>query len=331
MADTRLTSIAAREYLGRYPDKPTMTIAKIMKTERPKLFPTIEHARDVLRYHRGRRGDKARIKLNDKRFMLPKPTKDNPLSLPEAIKDDFAPIVLPDRLKRIGIISDVHVPYHDERALTAALTYLHERQIDMLIINGDFADCYALSRFDKDPERRDFAKERESVVHALMAIRKTFPEVPIIYKEGNHEARWKTILATRAPELIGLTEFRLEVIFDLFNLGIQWVDGKRPINYRELSILHGHELPAKSGGVNPARTTLLKTRENTIVGHYHRKTNDCQTRMKGEMLQAWSTGCLCGLNPDYMPINDWQHGFAVVNGGADWSIDNKLIIKGSVV
>jgi hypothetical protein len=180
-------------------------------------------------------------------------------------------------------------------------------------------------------DKRDFSKEREKVVQALMAIRNMMPDCKILYKEGNHEARWQAHLENNAPALMGMAEFRLDVIFDLYNLGMTWIDMKRPIYYRELAILHGHELPAKSGGVNPARTSLLKTRENTIVNHYHRKTNDCQKRMRGQMLQAWSVGCLCGLTPQYMPINDWQHGFCHIQGGNNWSVDNKLIIDGRVV
>jgi len=189
----------------------------------------------------------------------------------------------------------------------------------------------AMSRFVRDPEMRNFQGELEVTRHLLMAIRNMFPDARIIYKEGNHEARFNDLLKTKAPEFYGLSEMRLEVLLGLHDLGIDYVGDKRPIKYRDLTILHGHEMPCKSGGVNPARTTLLKTRTCVYVGHFHRKTGDMMKNMDGTYLQAWSGGCLCELNPQYMPINDWSLGFGHVTGGKDWTVHNKSIINGVVV
>jgi len=330
-AKSETVGTLTKEYIGKYPDMPRKTLARLMRKQHPKVFSSIERARGMIRYYTGKTGDRHRNNLADRRFLLPAPTKDNPLSLPESKSIEWLPYVIPDDIESLLILADVHVPYHDVAALQAALNYGIEKKVDCIVLNGDFADCYGLSRYEKNPEMRDFPAEREAVVHALMAIRNAFPKAKIIYKEGNHEARFGALLVSKAPDLYGMAEFRLDVIFDMFNLGIDFVDMKRPIRYRELDILHGHEMPTKSGGVNPARTTLLKTRSCAIVSHFHRKTNDLQKTLRGELLQAWSTGCLCELTPQYMPINDWVHGFAYIEGGKNWKVNNLAIIDGDIV
>lgn len=324
--------VLTKEYLGKHPDMPSRTIAKLLRANHPSVFSSVEIARTAVRRYRGTCGERIRRVVIDKRFfVLPKPTNANPLSLPESQSEDYPPYVLPDKTKRIGIIGDVHVPFHNTKAVTKALQYIKDAHIDCLILNGDIADCYALSRWEKRPDKRNFPKEREATVHLLKAIRNMFPKQRIIYKCGNHEERFENLLINRAPDFFGMEEFRLPVIFDLFNTGIDWVGDKRTIQYRELDILHGHEIGSFSGGVNPARTTLLKCRTNVVVNHYHRKTNDTQRGLRDSYTQAWSIGCLCELRPRWMPVNDWQLGFAIVHGGDNWSVENRSIINGKIV
>jgi len=320
-----------KEYLGKMQGEPLRAVARRLRADHPLIFKSVDLARSGVSYYAGRHGKRHRAELADRRFQLPEPTADNPLSMPISKSADWLPYTLPDSAQSILVIGDVHVPYHDLKSLTLAIQYGKKNDVDTVVLNGDFADCYALSRFERNPERRLFQAEREAIVQALYAIRNAYQDARIIYKEGNHEARFGALLETRAPELFGMSEFRLDVIFDLYNLGIEWVAEKRPIRYRELDILHGHELPAKTGGVNPARTALLKCRSCCLVSHYHRKTNDVQVTLRGDYLQAWSIGCLSELHPQYMPINDWMHGFAWIRGGDDWQVFNHGVINGRVV
>lgn len=321
----------AFEYVSKHPDMPHRTLARLLYVDHPKLFHSIDQARSMVRSIKGRAGQHNRDHMADKTFVLPEPTADNKFSLPEPLDQGWCPYVLPDGLESIGLFGDVHVPFHDKRAVETMLGYFQKVGIDSIIINGDAFDCYALSRFQKDPDLIDFPREREKMRQFLMALRNLFPEIPIYYKEGNHEKRFGDLLINKAPAFYGMSEFSMPVILDLFNLGIEWIDLKRPLHYRELNILHGHELPARTGGVNPARTTLLKTRECTLVNHYHRKTGDMQKTIRDNQIQAWSVGCLCDLHPQFMPINDWQHGFAHIEGGKSWKVNNFAILGDEVV
>ena len=321
----------AKEYLGTHKGMATRTLARLMRADHPKIYSSIDKARDALRYYQGRHGVKAREVMTDRRFQLPAPTAENPLSLPDSDEIPWIPYVLPDSLASILVLSDIHFPYQHNPSLQAALLYGKAREADCIVLNGDTMDCYGLSSFVRDPEKRDFRGELEVTRHGLMAIRNLFPNARIVYKEGNHEARFANLLQTKAAEFYGLEEMRLEVLLGLFDMGIDYVCDKRPITYRELTILHGHETGATSGGVNPARTALLKAKTCVMVGHFHRKQGDMQRVLGGAWLQAWSTGCLCELHPQYMPINEWVRGFAHVNGGENWTVDNKAIINGVVV
>jgi hypothetical protein len=54
--------------------------------------------------------------------------------------------------------------------------------------------------------------------------------------------------------------------------------------------------------------------------------------MDGHYHGGFSTGCLCELSPDYMPYNEWVHGFAVVimKPGGNFSVQNLTIENGEI-
>lgn len=66
---------------------------------------------------------------------------------------------LPSELKKIGVLSDIHFPYHNLEALRVAIAYLREQEIDCLYLNGDIFDFYSISRHEKDPDMQDFPRE----------------------------------------------------------------------------------------------------------------------------------------------------------------------------
>ena len=49
-------------------------------------------------------------------------------------------------------------------------------------------------------------------------------------------------------------------------------------------------------------------------------------------MSTWSTGCLCDLHPDYRPLNNWNHGFAIVEVAKDgtFQVQNKTVINGTI-
>lgn len=84
--------------------------------------------------------------------------------------------------KRIAIISDLHAPFHDVEAVGQMF---HETQgFDVLKINGDLMDSYALSRFTHH-ESVPIEREMAAVDAILGQASAQFPEIDI--NDGNHD------------------------------------------------------------------------------------------------------------------------------------------------
>jgi predicted phosphodiesterase len=145
--------------------------------------------------------------------------------------------------KRVGIISDVHIPYHDETAFSAAVKELKKQSPDCLLINGDFADFYQVSRHQRDPHHRRFSEELKLVIGGLEWIRHEFPNARIVFKLGNHEERWDHFIWNRAPEIYDLANVRIDELVKAKQFGIEVIGDQRPIMLGKLPVLHGHAGP----------------------------------------------------------------------------------------
>src|SRR5437868_6323469 len=105
----------ARSYRRKHGmDMPTLKLARIMHKENNLLFKDVEDARARLRYIEGKSG-KGNIKnlgANAGDFVMTEPRPRNPYNLPNSDAEDFTPFVMPF-YKKVFIINDVHLPYHD--------------------------------------------------------------------------------------------------------------------------------------------------------------------------------------------------------------------------
>lgn len=232
----------------------------------------------------------------------------------------------------VGVISDVHVPFHDKRAAEAALRYMRSQGIDTLVINGDFMDMYQISAHDKDKRRSiTFGDELEEGRLILSQIRSYFGAgVQIIYQEGNHEERYERFL----PQAMASDKVRGSSIaqqLDLHQHSVTWVGGRRGIELGRLSIYHGHEM--RASGMNAARQLSMRLMDNVLIGHLHRPQSLQRPRLKGDVIGSWVSGCLCNLRPFYAPLNEWQHGFNMVRVHSDgmFQLENRLISQGQVL
>lgn len=315
------------EILTRFPDIRNLTAAKKAYKENPIVFKNIEEAREIVRHQRGNKNNRIPV---DKKHIRENDFKYNPFDLPESHADKFDPYEV--RQSKNIILSDLHFPYQDNRSTETALEYGLKNNANCIILNGDVLDFAGISRFEKDWRQRTVFEEFEAVRKFLSALRKHFPKAKIVFKEGNHDERWERWLYVKAPELFDDPEFKLEVRLRLGELKIDIVKDKTPIKLGKLGILHGHELGI-SGGIMPARTAFLKTLENILIGHLHRPSEYLESTMWGDVISAKSSGCLCGLHPQFSRINKWAHGFAFceldVNTG-EFELENLKIIKGKI-
>jgi predicted phosphodiesterase len=298
----------AEKLCERFPDANNLSLARRLYKEHPGQFTSLETARTMIRHVRGVKGEARR-----KNATHPKaPGKAGQLlAMPPSVAKPWVPFTV-ENPGRVGIISDLHVPYHSEQAIESAINQLQQDKIDTLLINGDLADWYECSRWEKNPHNRiGFKAEMEAVKQCLAFLRQQFKGVRIIYKAGNHEERWNKFIWNKAPELWDLPALQMNQLLGLEALDIEWVDDQRIIMLGELPILHGHELPKGiSSPVNAARGAYMRTKHTVLVGHSHQTSGHCEPNLFHSECFVWSTGCLCDMTPEYARINRWNWGFA---------------------
>lgn len=322
------------QLLEKFPETPSRTLARMLHRDWPLLFLDVEQARSVLRYYRGCIGKANRDRLSDETFVMPKKTIENPMGLPKSDIESFPPYIVDPSLKRGLVLYDVHVPYHVPAVIEMAVRAAKEFKVDHVLLPGDLVDCYELSDFEKDPRKRRFAHEIIMARQLLVAVHRELKAPKIIVSEGNHEARYSRKLRVSAPALIGIQEYRFNKLLHLDEIDADWVDNKRIIMEGRLAIFHGHELSKWGiGGVNPARTLYLKTKATAMAGHCHQHSVYQEKDMYDNIHTCWTVGCACELRPRYSPLNNWTHGFALIEKDkSGWfQVQSKRILGGRVV
>lgn len=324
-----------RELITRFPKAPSLSLAKKAYHDSPQLWSGVEACRSMVRNIRGAQGKYKRECISDKSQMV-KPGKAGMKifpGLPPAIKrlDPFQAFTIHGP-GMWGIISDVHVPFHDEEAVTVALEQIKRSKPEGILLNGDIGDFYKISEHRKDPRRVDLWEEIESIREFLACLRKAFPKVRIVYKHGNHEERYINWMMVKAPELLDIPEFEFAGIFNLEKLKIEEVAEKRPIRLGKLWVLHGHEFRRGfTSPVNPARGLYMRCGENALQGDCHRSSHHGERQpLSNHTVSCFSVGCLCQLDADYDPLNKWNHGCAKARIASDGAFDvtNYRIVNG---
>lgn len=297
----------------KHPNKGNLTIAKLLYQKYPREFNNLESARTAVRYCRGQGGKNNRKSVDVQRMSqgLRKPPP-----IPKSCATPWDRVYL--QTKRLGVISDIHVPYHDEVALAATFDYFDRWKPDTILINGDFFDFYMISRFPKKKNRPTLKQELDLGKQLLKHIVRRYPKAKIVYKLGNHDERYEAFLWDCCPEIFEIASNAWRDVCGLNELGIEVVDNQAIVMAGKLPILHGHELPKGiASPVNPARGAFLRTSHPVLCGHFHQDSKHSNRPMIGSPDAAWTTGCLCDLTPEYARINKWNHGFATVEVGPD--------------
>ena len=180
-----------KEYLEHpeWGNLPSLTLARLIYKDNVEVFKDVEDVRNKIRYYRGQSG-------KYRKHVAVQPTEpaqhakalgvSNPFGLPESDEEEWEPFVLPKGNNRILLLSDIHVPYHNIQALTKAIEYGKDKKVNAVVLNGDTLDCYALSRYEKDPRKRGFAAELEACRQLLQILQREL-QCPIYFKLGNHE------------------------------------------------------------------------------------------------------------------------------------------------
>lgn len=201
-------------------------------------------------------------------------------------------------------IGDIHFPFHNPSALAETIDFIDSYKPKNIILLGDIVDCYALSRFDKEPSRiLSLQKEFDLATDFICKLKEICPKSKIIYIEGNHERRLQKYLDSH-PEISSLRSLNIPLLLNLDELDVPYV---KSFTLGDMYFHHGEIVRKYSG--QSARGELDKTDMSGISGHTHRLSHYFRTTTH-RSLQWLEAGCLCILDPIYIQTKpDWQNGF----------------------
>jgi len=214
------------------------------------------------------------------------------------------------KVRKVAFVSDIHAPYHDPSAVELTLKILTDVKPDVLFFGGDIVDCYAVSDFDRDPQRvARFQDEFDCATDIMAKMRRTAKSG--LFLPGNHCRRWERFIH-RHPELSSLRNSTISEQLQLRKLGIGLLTHGEDYKIGDLFYMHGDE--SAGGGVFPARSFYLKEQGNCIFGHWH-KMQVFYNRLKdGTTHGSFANGCLCLLKQEYVKgTTQWQQGFSIIH------------------
>ena len=172
----------------------------------------------------------------------------------------------------IAVLSDVHIPSHDEVACRLAVECCEAAGATHVILNGDIADCAPASRHPGKKARAvlDEGSLRESLESGMWLYRWAWTR-PCWLVRGNHE-KWVEDIIAASPELRGVSP---EALMGLPESGTVWevLPSKSRLRLGSRCWEHGDGLfPSGSGGQSPGnRVKSLAPDQTTSIGHLHRK------------------------------------------------------------
>lgn len=318
-----------RSYRDKYGmDMPTLKLARIIFKENAILFKDVEQVRTYLRGIENKAGNQ--VKVTHPYPVRPK----NPYNLPESYSKEPAVLKLPTGCDSILLISDLHIPYHDIDALSLAIEYGINNDVNTIFINGDLIDFHGLSRFEKDPRKRSVKQEFEAAKSFLIALREAFPTQEIYWLLGNHDMRYQKWLMTKVYEVFDDEYYHLEQRLQVNEQRVKVIEDNVLVKAGKLAITHGHHvMRGFFAPVNSARGAWMKAKQSLLISHVHKVSNHVEVNLDGDSFGTWSTGSLCELRPDYSPlVSNYQHGFAhiLVDGSGDFQVKNYQIINGKI-
>lgn len=218
-----------------------------------------------------------------------------------------------ERVKKILVCPDLHVPDHDKVAWQVFLNSVRAVKPDEIVLIGDFGDFLSISAHPKKPQdERSLKNELRSVNDALdELVAAAGPNCKIVYIFGNHEYRYDRYLASNAPELDGI--FSLKDLLRLDERGIKYIPYGEMYKLGEMNLTHD----VGRCGINTARQSLQDVGDNVLVGHSHRASIVYGGTVSGHTHVGVNVGWLGSYDAisyrnKHTAKREWQHAFCLI-------------------
>lgn len=210
-------------------------------------------------------------------------------------------------LNKLLFIGDVHLGDEDPQALQVALDFASDFKPDCCYLIGDILDCYAVSKYDKNPEKElGLAEELEKLDSLLDALKPSCKK--IIYFAGNHEERINKYRHDHR-EIFPLKSLEIPNLLGLNKRKIAYVPYADSLYQSQFCITHGACTRKHSAAT--ARLMVDDFNCSGISGHTHRLGAFHVTNRRGKQCVWYENGHLQNPDPEYTNgVPNWQQGFS---------------------
>jgi len=216
---------------------------------------------------------------------------------------------------RVWLISDLQVPYHDQRAVDAVVSCLDDLRApdDLVCTVGDEIDLPTISRWTQGGPgewERTIGRDRDKTVEILAALRVNHAV------RSNHTDRLFQSLQSRLPGLLGLPELELRNFLRFDELGIEFHEEAFRVA-PGWAVLHGDESGTSQVAGTTAARLAAKVGLSIACGHTHRLGLQPHTQgVNGTVtrtLYGMEVGCLMDFRQaTYTRTHNWQQGFGIL-------------------
>jgi hypothetical protein len=216
-------------------------------------------------------------------------------------------------LKKIVVISDLQVPYHDERAVRNVASFIRRFKPDQVITIGDEIDLPQISRWTEGTPgwfEQSLGSDRDATVEILWDLQVT----DMI--RSNHTDRLYNVIMKKIPAFLALPELKFEKFMKLDELGIKF--HRKPLEFApDWIAIHGDEGSVKPTPGLTALDAARKHGKSVVCGHTHRAGQSAFTEASGGVLGRVLRGVEVGnlmqfSKAGYMKgTGNWQQAFAV--------------------
>ncbi len=216
-------------------------------------------------------------------------------------------------MKKIVVISDLQVPYHDERAVRNVASFIRRFKPDQVITIGDEIDLPQISRWTEGTPgwfEQSLGSDRDATVEVLWDLQVT----DMI--RSNHTDRLYNVIMKKIPAFLALPELKFEKFMKLDELGIKF--HRKPLEFApDWIAIHGDEGSVKPTPGLTALDAARKHGKSVVCGHTHRAGQSAFTEASGGVLGRILRGVEVGnlmqfSKAGYMKgTGNWQQAFAV--------------------
>jgi hypothetical protein len=169
-------------------------------------------------------------------------------------------------MKRIVIVSDLQIPFHDRVAVRNVAQFITKFKPHEVVTIGDEIDFNTISKWSEGtPEsyEQTLGDDRDEAVQVLYDLQVTTSI------RSNHTDRLYNQIMRKIPSFLSLPELRFEKFMRFDELGITF--HKKPYNIAPGWIaVHGDHTPIKSQGGLSALEAARRHGKSVISGHTHR-------------------------------------------------------------